>query len=164
MHTKLGKPIPSDSPTVVTAAGAVSASAVSNTTTVKPVPITSSSSEPIVTATVVKPNPPKINFIGPKTDTQFGTQPAAPVAPVAAPVAATVSTHDFTAPVPGVITTPATLTVPASTTAVNIPVAQSMGEGEKDTIQSQGYTEKEIQPVGQDYIEEVRSEDGEILH
>ncbi|CAG7818081.1 unnamed protein product [Allacma fusca] len=159
LHTKLGKPIPSDNPTVVTA-GAANASPASNS--VKAVPLAAvSTAVGTPPASFPKSTPPKINFIGPKTDQAFvaaSSTNAGSVSTTAPAPKESASNHDFTTPVPGTITTPGTLIVPSTTTTVSLPQPEV-----KDASPNAVYLEKEIQPVGQDYIEEVRSDDGKIV-
>jgi len=144
LHTKLGKPIPSDNPTVIPPASSAPPPAAP---ALKKVPMAMAKT----TSTFVKPAiPPKVNFVSGKTefDRFLHTDPLAarnnsnPESPSSESLCTT-----YPASTTGM--EPATPTTPSST-----------GSEESSTSPDQMYLEKDIEPVGMDYIEEIRTEDG----
>ncbi|XP_069042193.1 zinc finger RNA-binding protein isoform X3 [Lepisosteus oculatus] len=147
LHTKLGKPIPSTEPVVVN-----SAPVATTTTASKPAPPTTTPAtpatppKPTIASTgkasplVKKPAPPKITFVANK--------PAAP------PVA--VKEEKVKPPA----TTTAAVTVTAAAAAAAKPEPQS--EQEEDEGDGSGGP-GDVQPVGHDYVEEVRNDDGKVI-
>jgi len=148
LHTKLGKPIPSDNPTVIaTPATSLlnSTSTSANSTVPKPVPA------PSVTVTTTanqftKAATPKINFIGSKPDvpSMAGTD---------------FNNHQQTSQMLPMSTTFAIPAAPGGT--ISTTIAEDLNKsGNQD---SSTFLEKDVQPVGQDYIEEMRNEEGWLI-
>jgi zinc finger RNA-binding protein len=163
LHTKLGKPIPSDNPTVIaspaTTTPAQPQSAQPAGSVLKQIPITNSSASnsqqtnagPTATS-FAKPVTPKINFIGPKTDFDRYT-PSANVNS-----AADTNGDQTTAQISTSYTAAANSTSAASSTN-----SSSQAQLSTESSKTPEYVEKDIQPVGQDYIEEVRSDEGKVV-
>ncbi|XP_032427563.1 zinc finger RNA-binding protein isoform X1 [Xiphophorus hellerii] len=144
LHTKLGKPIPSTEPVLVN-----SAPVTTNSTSGKPAASTSVSalvstvSTPVVTpkqlavTTTAKTAPP-IKKPAPTKITLTSNKPAS--SPAAAPVMTVVTKEE-----------PVQLSV------------QKMEPQTEDERSDQAGGQGDIQPVGHDYVEEVRNEDGKVI-
>jgi hypothetical protein len=147
LHTKLGKPIPSDNPTVIQPAGV----APSGPTALKKVPLTKNNSAP--GNTFVKPAPPKISFLGPKPDydryhTGSGSQGSSDNGSITTAENSQLMSNTAY---------PASVVTGTGNSVTN---AQSESKAEiEDT-----YVEKDVEPVGVDYIEEIRTEDGNGIY
>jgi zinc finger RNA-binding protein len=135
LHTKLGKPIPSDSPTVIATPSGNSFNSGGNSMKA-PMTIPQGSNN------FTKPVTPKINFVGNKL-----TEPSTPVS-ASTSIMETNKSKEQVQPMS------TTYTTPAGPGPVGIR-ALSM-----DDTNSADYIEKDVQPVGQDYIEEIRNEEG----
>lgn len=156
LHTKLGKPIPSDNPTVISTANgqqpqSQQQQAVVATPTVKATP----PKQQNLNTNFVKQSPaaggtPKISFIGPKADYDRYGQSQSEAAAVQQNV------QSLPAAAVNVNQQPVTPTTASGT-------AKHESPGSTSTPGS-SYVEKDIQPVGQDYIEEVKSEDGKLRY
>lgn len=145
LHTKLGKPIPSDNPTVIPSAtsnGNSQSSTGGGSTTAnnnkaapqKPHTNPSFNKQASAGAT------PKISFIGPKAD--FDRYGQGQQQQQSDSGAASQNVHP-----------------PGQTQH-----AASNSQSTASSVSSNdGFVEKDIQPVGQDYIEEVRSDDGKYM-
>lgn len=140
LHTKLGKPIPSDSPTVIAPSPSNHSSSYNNTVTkiaAPPTPITGNGVASGMGNNFAKPIAPKISF-------------------VANPAAVAVGGSVTTVPVPEkkVDEQQASAVVAPMSTTYTSPAAPG------GNISSPDYIEKDVQPVGQDYIEEIRNDEG----
>jgi len=143
LHTKLGKPIPSDNPTVIQPAGG----APTGPTALKKVPLTKNNSS--ATPTFVKPAPPKISFLGPKPDyDRYNTGANNNGTSGNAEMESSQEVISTAYPVP---VTSGTATADSSSVTPEVP---------KPSIED--YVEKDIEPVGVDYIEEIRTDDGNV--
>uniref|UniRef100_A0A8C6Q9K0 Zinc finger RNA-binding protein n=1 Tax=Nothobranchius furzeri TaxID=105023 RepID=A0A8C6Q9K0_NOTFU len=143
LHTKLGKPIPSTEPVLVNSAPAVTTSTAGKPTVSTSISAPSVSSKPVAsvktTLPVKKPTPTKITPINVKNNNIIF--PAA-IKPTSAPTAAT-------APV-----------VAAKVVEPVQPLVQKM-EPQSDDDRAGG--QADVQPVGHDYVEEIRNEDGKVI-
>ncbi|OXA62818.1 zinc finger RNA-binding protein isoform X2 [Folsomia candida] len=143
LHTKLGKPIPSDSPTVIAApttnhVNSYNKSAISGNA----VPTNTGNNN------FAKSSAPKISFVG-----NVKSEP---------PVPGITETTKTNQPPPAALPMSTTYTSPAAPGGgSNKPLATNIDAVDKSSILD--YIEKDIQPVGQDYIEEIRSEEGKVV-
>lgn len=137
LHTKLGKPIPSDNPTVIPPASTGSSPALKKV------------SAAIKATTFAKPSvPPKLNFVSGKTeyDRFLHTNPTARSA---TSEGETSTTETFCT------------TYPASAIGTDSTASSNHSEStEASNEVEHTYVEKDIEPVGMDYIEEIRTDDG----
>ncbi|CAL8101229.1 unnamed protein product [Orchesella dallaii] len=158
LHTKLGKPIPSDNPTVIQSASA-NGQGQNQPSSGANVPLKiipkQNQNPPFVKQPV--PSAPKLNFIGPKADyDRYGQglqqqnesgsqlqQPSQAITNVQQPQAVSQSP-----------------TVLGNVAPTNVDHKPEPVATVSPTV---GFAEKDIQPVGQDYIEEVRSDDGKVV-
>uniref|UniRef100_A0A3Q4HPZ2 Zinc finger RNA binding protein 2 n=1 Tax=Neolamprologus brichardi TaxID=32507 RepID=A0A3Q4HPZ2_NEOBR len=141
LHTKLGKPIPSTEPVLVN-----STPVVTTTTAGKPsVPSSSSSSSTSASTTAT---------------------PAAAPKPVAANSSAKTTTPVKKPPTPTAAA--ATSAAPVMVAAAKVeehaqPSVQKMDPQSEDEDGDRAGGQGDIQPVGHDYVEEVRNDDGKVI-
>lgn len=133
LHTKLGKPIPSTEPVLVS-----STPAAMTTTTSKPAASTSST----------------------PTSAAQKIQTAAPPKPAAAPVKKPPPAVSA-AKAPAVVSKPSTSTV-VKMEEVKPPVVKTDPSSDDEDADATG-PQGDIQPVGHDYVEEVRNDDGKVI-
>ncbi|XP_037326558.2 zinc finger RNA-binding protein isoform X4 [Pungitius pungitius] len=142
LHTKLGKPIPSTEPVLVNSAAVVTTS-----TAGKPTVCTSTPASASITSTPI---------VTPK---QVAVNVAAKTAPVKkpAPSKITVISHKpVSAPA-------ATVAAPAKVEEPMQQPAQRMDPQSDDEDCDRAGGQGDIQPVGHDYVEEVRNDDGKVI-
>ncbi|CAH1254791.1 ZFR [Branchiostoma lanceolatum] len=147
LHTKLGKPIPSTEPVLVTAGGGTSttsstAPAKATTTTTPastvPKPKAAAATAAVAAAVPKKVVTPKITFVG---GTKLSTTPG------------------------GIKTEETKVTEMAAKAAVaSTSTAQTdAGKQEEASKLLQELQAKEVQPVGEEYIEEIKNADGKVI-
>lgn len=134
LHTKLGKPIPSDNPTVMATPASANSNSSTNNTLMKSTPTI-----PVNAVnqgnSIAKPMTPKISYMGIKTDAS------------------------------SIISTSATDgknndQYLSMSTTYSSPAAPGGNMSSAEKTSPIDYIEKDVQPVGQDYIEELRNEEG----
>lgn len=138
LHTKLGKPIPSDNPTVIAPSASNGQSSQAGSTSANKVQQKVTGNMPFAKQNNVGATP-KVNFIGPKADfDRYG---------------------------PGQQQQQNESTSQSTNSGAGQINATNNAQNSHDNSTGNGdaYVEKDIQPVGQDYIEEVRSDDGKQL-
>ncbi|KAK1896977.1 Zinc finger RNA-binding protein [Dissostichus eleginoides] len=146
LHTKLGKPIPSTEPVLVNSAPVLSTS-----TAGKP-PVSTASVAPVSTAAAAHPAPPR--QLAAKTT-------AAAAAPVKRPAPSKITVIS-NKPVGAPVAPPPPVVVVVS--KVEEPVsAQKMEPQSDDEDGDRAGGQGDIQPVGHDYVEEVRNDDGKVI-
>ncbi|XP_029904910.1 zinc finger RNA-binding protein isoform X1 [Myripristis murdjan] len=164
LHTKLGKPIPSTEPVLVNSAPVYTTSTAGKHTasTSSPAPTSTTSASPAAATTtptaapkqvvlnstvktsvpVKKPVPPKITVISSK--------------PASAPAAAA----------PAAAATAASAVVVVAAAKAEEPKQQTMQKMEpqsEDEECDRAGAQADVQPVGHDYVEEVRNDDGKVI-
>ncbi|MEQ2247586.1 hypothetical protein ILYODFUR_010857 [Ilyodon furcidens] len=142
LHTKLGKPIPSTEPVLVN-----SAPVTTNSTAGKPTASSSVSASASTTSTPAAiPKPLAVNT----------TAKTAPPVKKQVPIKLTlISNKPACAPV----------AAPGTAVAVKVeePVQLPVQKMEPQTEDERGGGQGDVQPVGHDYVEEVRNEDGKVI-
>ncbi|XP_047231571.1 zinc finger RNA-binding protein isoform X3 [Girardinichthys multiradiatus] len=142
LHTKLGKPIPSTEPVLVN-----SAPVTTNSTAGKPTASSSVSASALTTSTpAATPKPLAVNT----------TAKTAPPVKKQVPIKLTlISNKPACAPV----------AAPGMAVAVKVeePVQLPVQKMELQTEDERGGGQGDVQPVGHDYVEEVRNEDGKVI-
>ncbi|MBN3317157.1 ZFR protein, partial [Atractosteus spatula] len=146
LHTKLGKPIPSTEPVVVN-----SAPVATTTTASKPAPPTTTPATPAT--------PPKPTIASTGKASPLVKKPAAPKITFVAnkPAAAPVAVKEEKVKLPA--TTTAAVTVTTTVAAMKPEPQSEQEEDEGDGSGGPG----DVQPVGHDYVEEVRNDDGKVI-
>ncbi|XP_028260332.1 zinc finger RNA-binding protein isoform X3 [Parambassis ranga] len=149
LHTKLGKPIPSTEPVLVNSAAIITTS-----TAGKPA-VSSPSTAPASVSTTTTPS------MAPKQVAVSTTAKATPPIKKQAPSRITVLSNKATS-------TPAVAAAAAVVAAAKVeepvqPSVQKMEPQSEDEDSDRPGCQGDIQPVGHDYVEEVRNDDGKVI-
>ena len=139
LHTKLGKPIPPAEPQLIHASLKTSTAATT-------APTTTATTSPVK----VVAGAPKINFLGGNYLTTSGAKPEAETAAVAS-TSATPAAAPTTAPVSQ-----------GNKKDGDAPMTAAAATETAMSVVAQWEEERVIQPVGQDYVEELHGPDGKI--
>jgi len=161
LHTKLGKPIPSDNPTVISttsSSSSVQSSPASSTPVNTPYPVPKANTATVTVSGIsnnamnlnqpssvfAKPATPKINFVGNKDSSTAGLSNVG-------------SGNESTT------TTSSSSSIQPLSTTYAAPAAPGGNVTSSDNKATTDFVEKDVQPVGQDYIEELKNEEGKVI-
>ncbi|KAM4629215.1 zinc finger RNA-binding protein isoform 2-T2 [Polymixia lowei] len=157
LHTKLGKPIPSTEPVLVNSAPVYTTSTAGK----PPVSASASTSSAVSAAAPTAPTTvPKPVVITPSAKT------TAPVKKPVTPKIAVVSNKPASAPAPAVPAAPAPAAVVVVVVKAEEPkqqTAQKVEPQSEDDDSDRAGGQGDVQPVGHDYVEEVRNDDGKVI-
>uniref|UniRef100_I3J0E9 Zinc finger RNA-binding protein n=2 Tax=Oreochromis niloticus TaxID=8128 RepID=I3J0E9_ORENI len=156
LHTKLGKPIPSTEPVLVN-----STPVVTTTTAGKPsVPSSSSSSSSSSTSASTTATPAAAPKLVAANSTAKTTTPVKKPPPSRITV---ISNKPASTPTAAAATAAAPVVVAAKVEEPAQPSVQKMEPQSEDEDGDRAGGQGDIQPVGHDYVEEVRNDDGKVI-